>query len=182
MSGAIFAIVGPSGVGKDTLMEAAKTCLPTLHLARRVITRPEAAGGEGFEGVSEAEFARRLARGDFALHWRAHGLSYGIPSTVIDLLNAGDSVLFNGSRAMLAEAATAFPDLKVIHVTARDEVLAGRLAGRDRESSEQIAARLERAKLPLPPGLDITRIDNSGSLEDAIEALVHVLTNASLAA
>jgi len=170
MSG-IFAIVGPSGVGKDTLMEAVAARHPEVTLARRVITRPEAAGGEAFDGVDEAEFARRLARGDFALHWRAHGLAYGIPVTVRDRLAEGGTVLFNGSRAILAEAARAFPGLKVIHLTARPEVLAERLAGRGRETAEEIVKRLERARLALPEGLDVIEIDNSGDLGDAVAAL-----------
>ena len=69
MTGRLFAVVGPSGAGKDTLMAAARAARPGLVLVRRVITRPESAGGEDFEGVGETEFALRLAAGDFALHW-----------------------------------------------------------------------------------------------------------------
>lgn len=174
MSG-IFAIVGPSGVGKDTLMEAVAERLPEVHLVRRVITRPAAAGGETFEGVSEVEFAHRLARGDFALHWQAHGLSYGIPATLRDRLTDGETILFNGSRAMLAEAARVFPELTVIHVTARPEVLADRLRGRGRETAQEIAKRLDRARMPLPEGLNTIEIDNSDALEDAVAALVRVV-------
>ena len=42
----IFAIVGPSGAGKDTLIEGALKQRPDLRLIRRVITRPTGAGGE----------------------------------------------------------------------------------------------------------------------------------------
>lgn len=157
-------------------MQAAAARLPDLHLVRRVITRPATAGGEEFDGVSEAEFTRRREAGDFALHWQAHGLRYGIPEQVRAVLARGGNAMFNGSRAMLAEAALAFPGLRVIHVTASDAVLAARLRARGRESEESIAARLERAKLPLPEGLDVTGIDNSGALEIAVEALVSVLS------
>ena len=75
----LFFVVGPSGAGKDTLLSGAIAADPALHWVRRVITRPESAGGEPFEGVSAPEFAARLARGDFALHWDAHGLRYGVP-------------------------------------------------------------------------------------------------------
>ena len=75
----IFAVVGPSGAGKDTLIQGALAARPDLRLVRRVITRPTDAGGEDFEGVTEDDFAARRRAGDFALHWQAHGLSYGIP-------------------------------------------------------------------------------------------------------
>ena len=177
----LFAIVGPSGAGKDTLMEAARARDPAVHLVRRVITRPTEAGGEDFEGVTEAEFARRLAAGEFVLHWRAHGFAYGIPASVRDVLAEGRAVLFNGSRAMLAEAVRAFPELKVIHVTARPEVLRARLEKRGRETSDEIEKRLDRARVSLPLGLDLFEIDNSGDLETALSALLRVVRNPSAA-
>lgn len=171
----IFAIVGPSGAGKDTLLAALVARRPDLHLVRRVITRPAAAGGEDFEAVSAPEFARRAASGAFALHWQAHGLCYAIPATVRAELAAGRTVLFNGSRGMLAEAAGVFPGLGVIHVTARPEVLARRLATRGRETPVQIAQRLQRATLALPPGVTGIEIDNSGPLEMALDALAQAV-------
>ncbi len=171
----VFAIVGASGVGKDTLMEAAAARMPALHLVRRVITRPAEAGGEDFEGVSEAEFARRKAAGEFLLDWQAHGLSYGIPAGVQALIASGHPALFNGSRGMLAEAAKLLPGLTVINVTARREVLAARLAARGRESAAEIEKRLDRAALSLPEGLNVIELDNSGALDEAVTALLRIL-------
>ncbi|MEI4485716.1 phosphonate metabolism protein/1,5-bisphosphokinase (PRPP-forming) PhnN [Frigidibacter sp. MR17.14] len=170
---AVFAIVGPSGAGKDTLIAALVAARPGLHVVRRVITRPESAGGEPFEGVTEAEFARRRAAGGFALDWQAHGLRYGIPAATSGAVAEGRTVLFNGSRAMLAEAARVFPGLRVLVVTAPAAVLAERLAARGRESRADIAARLARAgAYPLPEGLPVVTIDNGGALQAAVaEAL-----------
>lgn len=170
-----FAVVGPSGAGKDTLMEAARAADPSVVLVRRVVTRPEAAGGEDFQGVTRDGFARMKADGAFALDWEAHGLSYGIPAGLHDDIAAGRKVLFNGSRAMLGEAARVFPGLHVLHVTANDRVLADRLRARGRESEADIAARLARARLPLPGGLNVTEIDNSGALDTALAALLEAL-------
>ena len=82
MTGRLIAVVGPSGAGKDTLMAAIGRARPDLHIVRRVVTRPSEAGGEPFEGVTEAEFRQRQTRGDFLFAWAAHGLSYGIPASV----------------------------------------------------------------------------------------------------
>lgn len=170
-AGQLFAVVGPSGVGKDTLMAAAKRARPDLHIVRRAITRKEALGGEEFEGLDEEDFARRRAEGAFVLDWRAHGMAYGIPVTVRDVLAAGRDALFNGSRLTIAEAAAAFPGLKVLHITAEPHALALRLAGRGRESAEEIEARLRR-EVALPDGLDVTEIDNSGALDEAVARLL----------
>lgn len=167
-AGRLLAVVGPSGAGKDTLISAVQAQMPALYRVRRVITRAEGAGGEDFEGVSEQEFGDRVARGDFALHWQAHGLSYGIPSGLQDALADGRPVVFNGSRAMLAQAARVFPDLRVLHITADDQVLADRLRSRARETEAEIVNRLARAKLSLPPGLKVIEIDNSGALDVAV--------------
>ncbi len=88
-----------------------------------------------------------------------------------DRLAQGTTLLFNGSRAMLAQAARVFPGLVVVHVTAKPEVLAERLAGRGRETAAEIEKRLERAAIHLPEEFKVFEIDNSGALEDAVSHL-----------
>ncbi len=168
----LFFVVGPSGAGKDTLLSGAIAADPALHWARRVITRPESAGGEPFEGVSEAEFATRLARGDLALHWDAHGLRYGVPFTE---LPQGRDVLLNGSRAAIPQALAAFPAMRVIHITAPIAVLADRLSGRGRETRYQIEARLLRATEPLPTGVLVVEIVNDAAPETGVTHLLQSL-------
>ncbi|MEM9270404.1 MAG: phosphonate metabolism protein/1,5-bisphosphokinase (PRPP-forming) PhnN [Pseudomonadota bacterium] len=178
MTGRAIACVGPSGAGKDTVMDAVRQARPEITLARRVITRPEALGGEDFEGVSEAEFDRRREAGAFALHWQAHGLSYGIPRALVARIEAGETMFINLSRAVLAEAHQVLPGLIVLEITARPEVRAARLAARGRETVDEIAARLARPAPALPPGLCHREIDNSGALEDTVRAVLKVLEDA----
>jgi phosphonate metabolism protein PhnN/1,5-bisphosphokinase (PRPP-forming) len=168
----IFAVVGPSGAGKDTLIRGALAARPDLRLVRRVITRPTAAGGEDFEATSPPDFARRRAEGEFVLHWEAHGLCYGIPRAQVE--GPGD-IIFNGSRAALPEAARVFPGLRVILVTAPDTVLAERLAVRAREDGADIRARLDRAALSLPEGVRADVVLNDGPIETGISRLLAAL-------
>jgi phosphonate metabolism protein PhnN/1,5-bisphosphokinase (PRPP-forming) len=168
----IFAVVGPSGAGKDLLIRGALAARPDLHLVRRVITRPADAGSEDHEPASEEEFLARVARGDFALFWHAHGLSYGLPRQAFD---APGDVIFNGSRAVLSDAARVFPGLRVIVITAPDDILAARLAARGRESVDDIRARLARAAFTLPEGIEIRTVINDATPDKGVARFLAAL-------
>ena len=172
----VVVVVGPSGAGKDSLLARVRERFdgdPDVHVARRVVTRPCEPGGEPHESVDEAEFARRLERGGFVVHWDAHGLRYGVPTSVRERAENGCLVVVNGSRAALPDFARAFPTLLVVHVTVEPARLARRLAARGRESEAAIRARLERAP-PLDPTLAsrVHELDNNGSLDAAAARLV----------
>jgi ribose 1,5-bisphosphokinase len=166
-------VVGPSGAGKDTLLEAARQSLaddPRFRFARRVITRPADAGGEAHEAVSPEEFAKRV----FALQWQAHGLSYGVPADVID---GGAVVVANVSRTVIAEAARRYP-VRVIEITAPAAVLAARLASRQRESASDVAARLSR-HVDLPPDVAVETVMNDASLDEGVARFLAALNRAA---
>ena len=175
MTGLVFAVVGPSGAGKDTLLAGAVAASSVVHWARRTITRPEIAGGEPFEGVTVAEFERLSAAQAFALQWPAHGLRYGIRTAEFASLERGVDVLFNGSRAALPMALKRFPGLIVVRITAPSRVLAERLAARGRETAEDIEARLARASYEVPEGLPVIDIANDGTPQLGIERLLGAL-------
>lgn len=170
--GRLIAVVGPSGVGKDSVMAGLVAARPGLVVARRVITRDAALGGEDFDTVDEAAFHRAVAAGDFVLHWGAHGLYYGIPARYAEAVAAGQEVLANLSRGVLDTARERFAAVTVLHLTARPETLAARLAGRGRESGEAIADRLARA---VPPAGRLFEVSNDGPLEVTVAAALAAL-------
>ena len=90
IKGTLFLVVGPSGVGKDTLLDGAREVLggyTFYRFCQRYITRDAAAGGEDYLPVSETEFSAMLDQGAFFHHWDAHGLRYGVPKDVLDDLD-----------------------------------------------------------------------------------------------
>jgi ribose 1,5-bisphosphokinase len=167
-TGRLIAVVGPSGVGKDSVIAGLVAARPDLSVIRRVITRAPQAGGEDHEPISQAEFDTRKASGDFALTWVAHRLFYAIPRTALAPLGEGQDLLANLSRTVLAEAQAIVPCFTVLHITATSETLASRLAARGRESANDIAARLSRQTDALPLELDTVSVANDGPLTETV--------------
>ncbi|MGX1790492.1 phosphonate metabolism protein/1,5-bisphosphokinase (PRPP-forming) PhnN [Bosea sp. NPDC055332] len=173
--GTFFLVVGPSGAGKDSLIDGARTLLePTGRyvFARRIVTRPAGSPGEDHEAATDEAFDAREARGDFLITWGAHGLRYGLPAELKRLVEAGRNVIANGSRATIAALAARLPRFVVVEVTAPPEVLAARIAGRGRESGEAIEKRLSRTVEPRPEGIRAATICNDQSVEIGIERFV----------
>ena len=172
-------VVGPSGAGKDTLLDAARTALmgdPRFRFVRRVITRPAEAGGEAHEAVTEAEFARR----PFALQWQAHGLHYGVPADIVGDLARGIVVVANVSRTVIAGAALRHTT-RVIEITAPPEVLAARLVTRGREDAADMAARLART-VALPDGVTVDIVMNDATVATGVARFLAALNRAAEAA
>jgi len=177
-AGLLVLVVGPSGAGKDTLLDGARRVLgedDRFVFARREITRPASAGGEEHTEIDEATFAGREASGGYALSWRANGLAYGIPVQIAGDLAFGRTVVLNGSRAIVDQARSRFEVIRVILVDADRHILAQRLEQRGRETALEIAARLERAPDLDLTGDDVVVVRNNGTPADGVSALVAAL-------
>jgi ribose 1,5-bisphosphokinase len=173
--GAFIAVVGPSGVGKDTLLNYARAALaddPRIFFVRRAITRPTDGKTEDHRAVSQAAFDVEDRAGGFAHRWQAHGLSYGVPIDVDHQVGSGRVAVCNGSRGALDGLRLRYRNFCVISLTARDDVLARRLAARGRESENDILERLSRQPDCDAQMADAQEIENNGSLEEAGNALV----------
>jgi thymidine phosphorylase len=180
--GILFVVVGPSGVGKDTLIDGVRGALsadPRFVFARRLITRPADAGGEDHEAISEEALLALGREGGLLATWGAHGLRYGLPIALRDDLLAGRHVVANGSRSALNELAAAVPRMIVLAITASPDVVARRLAGRGRESAEEIALRLARAVPDLSDALEVLTVTNDGTPDEGVEQLLSAIDGAT---
>jgi ribose 1,5-bisphosphokinase len=181
-AGRLVLVVGPSGAGKDSVLDWVRTRIDAtsdaanVRFARRTITRPADAGGERHIAVDCAGFERLRAAGAFALCWSANGHAYGIGHEIRSWLEAGLTVVVSASRAHLPDALHSFPQARVVLVTASAPVLRSRLLSRARESREEIEARIVRASaFTLPPDIEALEIVNDGALEAAGGRLLALL-------
>lgn len=150
---------------------------PNVSFVRRLITREAMAELEDHGTITEAQYEEMVQRGDYALHWRAHGLGYIVPKSIEDELRAGKTLICNTSRKQLPIAHQKYP-IHVINITAPLELRAERLTGRGRETKEEITQRLNRKVDDIDPNLPQTKISNDQSLETGVQQLLAAIEQA----
>jgi guanylate kinase len=145
--GLLFVVSGPSGAGKDTLVEALLGNLPRLRYSISATTRaprPDERDEEHYFFVSKEEFERRRDAGAMLETREYNGNLYGTPRDYIErVIASGDDVILkpevNGALAVKA----AYPDAVLIFIVPdRFSHLRERLLARRTETNEEIAGRL----------------------------------------
>lgn len=146
-----FVVSGPSGVGKGTLVALLRERVASLGLTVSATTRgprPGEVDGVAYYFLSDEEFDRRVAAGDF-LEWAwVHGHRYGtLRQEVERVTGAGSSVVLEIDvqgglmvRERVPEAVLVF-----VEPPSMDE-LERRLRGRGTESEADIDRRLANAR------------------------------------
>ena len=133
------------------------------------------AEAEDHDTISRAKFDALVRDGNVALAWEAHGLGYVVPQSCDAVIRAGGTVIANGSRKVLKQAHDRYETAIVLLITAPVEVLAERLAARGRESARDIASRLRRASLEPEKVPNLVRIENTGTVDTGVEAMLSAL-------
>ncbi|MEM9781656.1 MAG: phosphonate metabolism protein/1,5-bisphosphokinase (PRPP-forming) PhnN [Pseudomonadota bacterium] len=176
--GRLILVVGPSGAGKDTLLDGARTALDgTLGLgfAQRVVTRPADAGGEAHEPATMAAFERMVVEDALFVHWQAHGLGYGTRAAAVARLAAGEDIVLNGSRAAVPAILARWAATAIVHVTAPEAVIAARLARRGREDPTSVEKRRKRVVPPLPHDVPVITVSNDQDVAAGVARLVDAI-------
>jgi guanylate kinase len=157
--GLILVISGPSGVGKDTVWQAASRCLPTFSKAITCTTRerrPHEVEGVDYFFVSDAEFDRMI-REDELIEWAyVHNLGhrYGVPeSSVFKRINDGDDVVCVIDVQGALRIRRLFPQAMLVFIKPpqgrESETLEARIQGRSAVDATELATRLETANWEL---------------------------------
>ncbi len=176
--GVLFLVVGPSGVGKDSLIDGARHFLDrdvSFWFPTRYITRAANAGGELHQPISHGDFDRLVEEGAFMLSWQAHGHGYGIPIAARDALSRGRSVVINVSRQVIDEARRLWSPVRIMMITAPRNVLRERLTNRGRETADDIERRLDRMDAYHVAGKDVLEVVNDDALDRAVDRFVALL-------
>jgi len=176
----LFYVAGPSGSGKDSLINGLRERLgggTSVLFAHRYITRCWKAGGENHVELSEEEFLQRAKAGLFSMQWQANNCCYAIGIEIHSWLNSGHSVVVNGSRAHLEEAISHFGERLIpVLISVNPDRLRQRLLTRGRENESEIDARLARNQI-FEQQLHgrVVELTNDGDLATAVDHFYAIL-------
>ena len=180
--GLLFVVSGPSGAGKDTLVDALRAKSQRLRYSVSATTRaprPGEVDGEHYFFLTKEAFEARK-REDGFLEWREYnGNLYGTPRDYVEETMAeGYDVIMkpevNGALAVQA----AYPAAVLIFlVPDKFSYLRDRLLARRTETNEEIARRLEIAhqEMQYIRSFDYIVINEQHRSEEAVEDLEAVL-------
>jgi guanylate kinase len=177
----LLVVSGPSGVGKDSLLEELRLQEPTLAYSTSATTRPPRPGevdGIHYFFIARPAFERMMAEDAFIETREYANNLYGTPKRfVLDALSAGRDVIMkpevNGALAIKR----AFPQTVLVFLTApSDDALAQRLEKRSTETPADIMRRLEIAKMEERFVTDYDYLIVNDALPTALGQLRAVLT------
>jgi len=160
MNTKIVLIIGPSGVGKDTLLkEARKSLNGSFNFINRYITRKPCKSEDNFY-LDEYAFEILKHNSFFISTWNAHRNYYGIAKKSI---KNGINII-SISRSKIKDFENLYDNVYTINITVSKENLKIRLENRARETDEEIKKRLNR-NYPKIEAKNLIEFDNSEKLE-----------------
>jgi guanylate kinase len=170
----VLVVTGPSGVGKGTLIRRLLEERPDYRLSVSATTRDPRRGeedGRDYHFLTEQEFERRLAAGDFLEHALYAGNYYGTLKDEVE--RAGGNLVLEIEIEGARQVKQRLPDATQVFIAPpSDEALRERLTRRDTDAPEVIERRLARAKEELAARQEFKRVIVNDELDRAVEELV----------
>lgn len=162
----LIVISGPSGVGKDTVIQRMKERNLAIHFVVTAATRPPRPNevhGEDYFFYTHDEFAEMIEKGALLEYAIVYNDYKGIPKAQVrDALASGKDVVMRLDVQGAATIRRLCPEALMIFLTVQDE--------------EEMVARLLERKTETPEGLKL-RIATARQEMMHIEAFDYVVTN-----
>jgi guanylate kinase len=153
MNGNLIIISSPSGGGKGTLIKEVRALLPDLGYSCSHTTRPKRHGeeeGREYFFISEDEFNRRVAAGDFLEYANVHGHLYGTSlAESRKVFNSGRDLIVEidvqGALQIMEKTELADFRISIFILPPSFEVLRARLTARATEDAAGLRTRLKNS-------------------------------------
>ena len=179
----LIVISGPSGVGKDAIVDGMRALDRPWEFIVTATTRPRREGevdGVDYLFRTTEQFSRMIDR-DELLEWaEVYGNLYGVPkAAVAEALSRGRDAVVKTDVQGAATIKRLLPDALIIFLAPPDrDELARRLTSRGTDSPAAISRRTEAAAHEMRESatFDHTVINHRGALESAIADISAIVT------
>jgi guanylate kinase len=178
----MIVISGPSGVGKDTVLQRMKERQLPFHFVVTATTRPQRPSeidGQDYIFVSRDEFAEMIEQNELLEHAYVYNDYKGIPKgQVQQALASGQDVVMRLDVQGAETIRKLCPDALLIFLsTETEEELIERLRARKTEDSEGLKLRIATARLELKQVemFDYYVINPDLRLESAVDTILAII-------
>ncbi|MBA4380550.1 MAG: guanylate kinase [Anaerolinea sp.] len=178
----LIVLSGPSGVGKDTVLQRMKERNMPFHFVITATTRPKRENevhGKDYFFVSKDEFARMIEADELLEYAIVYNDYKGIPKQQVrEALASGQDVVMRidvqGAATLRKLAAQA---LLIFLTTASEEEMVSRLKARKSENSEGLALRIATARQELKriDEFDYVIVNSDFHLDETVDTLAAII-------
>jgi guanylate kinase len=180
----LIVISGPSGAGKDTVMQCMKDRGMPFHFVVTATTRPRRSNevnGKDYFFVGKEEFARMIEEDELIEYAVVYGDYKGIPKQQVrEALSSGKDVLMRVDVQGAETVRKLVPNAILIFMTVDNEQeLERRLRERKTETAEELALRIATARKELQrvESFDYVVVNADDHLDQAVDTIQAIITS-----
>jgi len=178
----LIVISGPSGVGKDTVLQRMKERELPFHFVVTATTRPprpEEVDGEDYIFVSSEKFAEMIEKGELLEYAIVYNDYKGIPTEQVrQALASGVDVVMRVDVQGAASLRKLSPEAILIFLTTQDEQeLVRRLELRKTESPEGLKLRIATARQEFKRigEFDYVVVNRENRIDEAVDTILAII-------
>jgi guanylate kinase len=178
----LIVISGPSGVGKDSVLQSLKERQLALTFVVTATTRPprpDEVDGVDYFFISETEFQRMIDEEEFIEHALVYDDYKGVPKEQIrQAMASGQDVVMRVDVQGAATIRKMAPEALLIFLTTNsEEELVERLKSRKTETPEKLKKRIDTARQELEriDEFDYRVVNEDSCLETTVDTIISIL-------
>ena len=178
----LIVISGPSGAGKDTVIQRMKERNLPIHFVVTAATRPPRPNevhGKDYFFYSHDEFAEMIEKGELLEYAIVYNDYKGIPKAQVrDALASGKDVVMRLDVQGAATIHRLCPDALMIFLTVSEEDMIRRLQERNTESPEGLKLRIATARQEMTQidTFEYVVINREFHLDETVDTIVSIIT------
>jgi guanylate kinase len=178
----LIVISGPSGVGKDSVIDRMKKRGLPFHFVVTATTRPqrpEEVEGVDYFFLSQDEFEKMIENGDFFEHAQVYDELKGVPKQQVEeAFDSGEDVIMRVDVQGAATIREKCPQALMIFLSTQNEQeLIERLKARRTESEGKLALRLKTAREELQTVeiFDYYVVNEKDKLDKTVDTILSII-------